>query len=100
MHVSGPQGLQIDHSGNIIIVESGNGTIDIYPPGKRHPSQVISVDIGATQVVLGGNQRTLYYSTYTNHDVYAAAYPGNGFYVKVVTGLQYTQGMALSHESR
>jgi hypothetical protein len=100
MHVSGPQGLQIDHSGNIIVVESGRATVDIFPAGKNHPSQVIPVDSGATQIVLGGNQRNMYYSTYTNHNVYEGVYPGNGFSVKVVTDLQSTQGMALSHESR
>jgi hypothetical protein len=100
MHVSGPQGLQIDHSGNIIVVESGNGTVDIFPPGKNHPSQVVNVDIGATQIVLGGNQRNIYYSTYTNHNVYIGRYPPSTFAVKIGSGLSYTQGMALSHEER
>jgi sugar lactone lactonase YvrE len=100
MHVSGPQGLQIDHSGNIIVVESGNGTVDIFPPGKNHPSKVVNVDIGATQIVLGGNQRNIYYSTYTNHNVYIGPYPPSAFSVKIASGLNYTQGMALSHEER
>jgi hypothetical protein len=100
MHVSSPQGLQIDSAGNIIIVESGNATIDIFPPGKTNPSQVINVDSGATQVALGGNQRNVYYSTYTTHDVYISPYPPGAFRIKIGSGLGYTQGMALSHETR
>ncbi|HEY3676762.1 MAG TPA: hypothetical protein VGK84_12320 [Candidatus Tumulicola sp.] len=100
MNVWAPQGLQIDRSGNIIVVESGSETVDIYPPGKTHPSQVLSVSCCPTQVVLGGNQRNIYYSTYTDHDVYISPYPAGTFRVKVASGLNYTQGMALSHEER
>jgi hypothetical protein len=100
MHVSSPQGLQIDRSGNIIVVESGNGTIDIYPPGKNHPSQVLNTGCCATQVVLGGNQRNIYYSNYADHNVYISPYPPVNFGVKIESGLDYSQGMALSHEER
>jgi hypothetical protein len=100
MNVWAPQGLQIDGDGNIIVVETGNGTIDVYPPGKTQPSQVVGVEPFATQVVLGGNQRTIYYSNYADHDVYAGPYPMEGFGVRLVSGLKYSQGMALSHEER
>jgi hypothetical protein len=100
MNVWAPQGLQIDRSGNIIVVETGNATIDIFPPGKTHPSQVVNTDPFTTQIVLGGNQRNIYYSNYADHNVYFSAYPPGGFREKVVTGLDYSQGMALSHEER
>jgi hypothetical protein len=100
MHVWAPQGLQIDHSGNIIVVETGNGTVDIFPPGKKHPSQVLNTGVFTTQVVLGGNQRNIYYSNYADHNVYISPYPPGDFRLKVATGLDYSQGMALSHEER
>lgn len=100
MHVSSPQGLQIDRSGNIIVVESGNGTVDVFPPGKNHPSQVVNTGCCATQIVLGGNQRNIYYSNYADHNVYISPYPPGDFRVKIESGLDYSQGMALSHEER
>lgn len=100
MHIWAPQGLQIDRSGNIIVVETGNGTVDIFPPGKKEPSQVVNTGVFTTQIVLGGNQRNIYYSNYADHNIYISPYPPGAFQLKVATGLDYSQGMALSHEER
>ena len=38
-----PQGLLVDHAGNIIVVESTQDRIDVFPPGATTPSVTLSI---------------------------------------------------------
>lgn len=101
MQLTQPQALQLDHSGNIIVVETGGKqVVDIFPPGSTSPSQVIKADYGVTQVVLRAAEENMYVSNFQNGDVYISHYPPGEFQSKIETGLHGVQGMALSNEER
>jgi hypothetical protein len=101
MQLDEPQGLQIDHSGNILVVETGSKqVVDIFPPGSTSPSQVIQATGGVTQVVLRAAGDNMYVSNWATDDVYISHYPPGEFQVKIKTGLGGVQGMALSNEAR
>jgi hypothetical protein len=96
-----PQGLQLDKAGNILVVETGSKqVIDVFPPGKRTPSEVVQAGDGVTQVVLQEANNALYVSNFRTNDVYVSAYPRGQFEVKDATGTGGVQGMALSNEER
>ena len=101
MQLVEPQGLQLDKSGNILVVETGSKqVVDIFPPGKRTPSDVVQAGDGVTQVVLQEANNALYVSNFRTNDVYVSAYPPEQFAVKDATGTGGVQGMALSNEER
>jgi DNA-binding beta-propeller fold protein YncE len=96
-----PQGLQLDHSGNILVVETGGKqVVDIFPPGSQSPSQVVQATNGVTQVVLREAEDNMYVSNFANDNIYISHYPPGEFQLKVDTGLRGVQGMALSNEER
>jgi hypothetical protein len=100
MHLLGPQGLQLDRSGNIIVVESGNGTIDMFRPGSKRPFQVVQAGPWVTQIALTRAEHNIFYSNYRDSTVYVSRYPQGQFQLKISTGLMSVQGMALSNEAR
>jgi hypothetical protein len=100
MHLAGPQGLQLDRSGNIIVVESGNGTIDMFQPGEKKPFQVVQASPWVTQIALTRAEHNIFYSNYRDSTVYVSRYPQGQFQLKIDTGLMNVQGMALSNEAR
>ncbi|HXM08006.1 MAG TPA: hypothetical protein VN936_11095 [Candidatus Acidoferrum sp.] len=100
MHLEGPQGLQLDRLGNIIVAESGNGTIDMFRPGGKRPFQVVQASPWVTQVALTRAEHNIFYSNYRDSTVYVSRYPQDQFRLKLDSGLMSMQGMALSNEAR
>jgi DNA-binding beta-propeller fold protein YncE len=96
-----PQGLQLDHSGNILVVETGSKqVVDIFAPGSQSPSQVVQSPNGVTQVVLRDAGDNMYVSNFATDNVYISHYPPGELQLKIDTGLNGVQGMALSNEER
>ncbi len=101
MQLDQPQGLQVDHSGNILVVETGGKqVVDIFPPGSQSPSQVVQAAFGVTQVVLREAGDNMYVSNFANDNVYISHYPPGELQLKIDTGLNGVQGMALSNGAR
>jgi hypothetical protein len=101
MNLDSPQALQLDRSGNILVVETGSTqAIAVFPPGTTSPSQVIHVDVGVTQIVLSESEKYIYMSNYANGDVYCSPYPQVHFHKKIAEQLTSVEGMALSNEAR
>ncbi|MGA8532803.1 MAG: hypothetical protein WB615_01700 [Candidatus Tumulicola sp.] len=99
MRLNQPQGLQLDHSGNILVAETGGKhVVDVFPPGKKSPSQVVKAAFGVTQIVLREANEQMYVSNYNNDYVYISPYPPGKFRVKIETNSYGVQGMALSNE--
>jgi hypothetical protein len=99
MQLDQPQGLQLDHSGNILVVESGKGAVDIFPPGSTSPSQIVEAGLGVTQVVLREAGDDMYVSNWKTGNVYISHYPPGEFQPKIETD-SGMQGIALSNEER
>jgi hypothetical protein len=101
MQLVGPQGLQLDRAGNILVVETNSKqVVDIFPPGTTTPSKVLSVANGVTQIVLREAEENMYISNFFNVSVYISHYPPGKFQPKIEAGLSRVQGMALSNEER
>jgi hypothetical protein len=99
MQLTQPQGLQLDHSGNILVVETGNKqVVDIFPPGKTLPSKVVPATDGVTQVVLREANENMYVSNFIKNNVYISPYPPGQFQQKLEAGVGGVQGMAASNE--
>ena len=99
MRLNQPQGIQLDHSGNILVVETGGKhVVDVFPPGKKSPSQVVKAAYGVTQIVLREANEQMYVSNYNNDYVYISRYPPGEFQPKIKTNAYGVQGMALSNE--
>jgi DNA-binding beta-propeller fold protein YncE len=99
MQISQPQGLQLDHAGNILVVDTGKEVLDIFRPHRTSPSQVIQAGDGATQVVLREANDNMYLSDYRDGSVYISHYPPGQFELEFDTD-SGAQGMALSNEER
>lgn len=99
MKLDRPQGLQLDHSGDILVVESGREVVDIYPPDRRTPSQIVQAGEGVTQVVLREAEDNMYVSNFATTDIDISHYPPGEFQLKIDTGVGI-EGMALSNEER
>jgi len=98
MQIVAPQGLQLDHSGNILVVETDNKQdVEVFPPGSQTPSQVITVTDGVEQIVLREAQEQMYVSNFLNGSVYVSPYPAANFQLKIDSGFGGIQGMALSN---
>jgi hypothetical protein len=99
MQLTQPQGLQLDHSGNILVVETGDKqVVDIFLPGSTSPSKVVQAADGVTQVVLREANENMYVSNFHNNSVYISPYPPGEFQRKLGAGAVRVQGMALSNE--
>jgi hypothetical protein len=99
MRLNQPQGLQLDHSGNILVVETGGKhVVDIFTPGEKSPSQVVKAANGVTQIVLREANEQMYVSNYNNDYVYVSHYLPGKFQPKLETSAYNVQGMALSNE--
>ncbi|MEO7201053.1 MAG: hypothetical protein ABI431_00365 [Candidatus Tumulicola sp.] len=101
MQLIQPQAVQLDHSGNILVVETGGKqVVDVFPPRSQSPSQVVQASNGVTLVVLREAEDNMYVSNFANDNVYISHYPPGDFQLKIDTGLGGVQGMALSNEER
>jgi hypothetical protein len=99
MQLDQPQGLQLDHLGNILVVDTGKDVVDIFPPGSQTPSQVVAAGFGVTQVVLREAGNNMYVSDWNNGIVSISHYPPGKFQPKIETN-DGMQGIALSNEER
>jgi hypothetical protein len=101
MQLVEPQGLQLDRSGNILVVETGDKqVVDIFSPGSKTPSKVVQAPYGVTQVVLQEANELMYVSSFSESSVYVSPYPPGQFEVKDSTGYYGVQGVAVSNEER
>lgn len=77
LDLPGGNAIEVDHSGNIILVNGGD--IDYYPPGSTTPSKSVPVTGGSVfSLSLSGNNKTLYASVDTSAGpfvVESVAYP-------------------------
>jgi hypothetical protein len=76
MVIDRPQGLVVDSSGNLVVVESVLNNIKVFPPGATTPSVTINLEgIGhLAQLAMQKSQKTLYVSS-ENGYVYSMPYP-------------------------
>ncbi len=76
MTIDQPQGLLVDHAGNIIVVESATDRIDEFPPGATTPSVTVTVSgIGnLAELAMQNSETTLWVSSQAGY-VYSMPYP-------------------------
>ena len=79
-----PGAIAVDKSGNIILVDSGANTIDVFPAGKTQPSKTIPVTSG-TAFALTLNK--------SENEIYVTVDVTGGF---IVQQLAYPNGTSLS----
>lgn len=73
------QGLAVDTSGNILIVDGTANTFDVFPPGKTRPSKAIPFSGTPDGLALNAAQT----------EVYLSENQGNSSYIQ---GLAYPDG--------
>lgn len=59
MPLDQPQGLIVDSSGNILVVESGSGRIDVFPPGQQTPSLEVPIPETPNQIAIRQSEASL-----------------------------------------
>jgi hypothetical protein len=71
-----PQGLLVDHAGNIIVVESTQDRIDVFPPGATTPSVTVSIfgSHDLAELAMQNNETTLWVCSEGGY-VYSMPYP-------------------------
>jgi hypothetical protein len=71
-----PQGLLVDHAGNVIVVESAADRIDVFPPGATTPSVTVTISgIGnLAELAMQNSETTLWVSSEGGY-VYSMPYP-------------------------
>jgi hypothetical protein len=77
MTIDQPQGLLVDSSGNIVVVQSALNNIEVFPPGATTPSVTVNFSTGGShlaQLAWQNNQTTLWVSTEAGY-VYSMPYP-------------------------
>ena len=76
IRIDQPQGLLVDSSGNIIVVESAADRIDVFPPGAKTPSVTVTISgIGNLgQLAMQNSETTLWVSSQGGY-VYSMPYP-------------------------
>jgi hypothetical protein len=76
MTISQPQGLLVDGTANIVVVESTAERIDVFPPGATIPSVTVTVSgIGSlAQLAMQNSETTLWVSSEAGF-VYSMPYP-------------------------
>jgi hypothetical protein len=84
LDVRAPGALEVDKSGNIIIIDSSANTVDIFPAGQTEPSAKIAVTAGAPAALTLNRQET---------EVFASVDVPGGF---IVQQLDYPNGTSLT----
>jgi DNA-binding beta-propeller fold protein YncE len=76
MTIDQPQGLLVDSAGNIVVAESADGDIKVFPPGATTPSVTVTVSgIGhLAQLAMQNSETTLWVSSEGGY-VYSMPYP-------------------------
>ncbi len=76
--IGGSGGIEVDKSGNIIIIDTSVPSIDVFPAGQTKPSKQVDVTTGDPFALsLSGNEKTVYVSVGegSNFIIQALAYP-------------------------
>jgi hypothetical protein len=88
LNIGVPTGIEVDHSGNLIVLDGSNHDIDIFPAGQTQPSKQIKVSSGLPVALsLSKNEKRLYVS------VAPEGTSGSTFLIQT---LAYPHGMTLS----
>lgn len=97
MKLTAPQGVAVDPSGNILVVETqGFNRVDVFAPGHTTPSITRKVPSTPTGIALGVLEQRLYTSTLSS-TVYISGYPSlEGILLKTDDSLYGVQGLAVS----
>lgn len=78
MTINQPQGLLLDNAGNLVVVESENQDIKVFPPGASTPSLTLNLyDLGTgnlAQLAMQNSETKLWVSTEGGY-VYSMPYP-------------------------
>jgi hypothetical protein len=75
MALDQPQGVIVDSSGNILVVESGYGRVDVFPPGQQKPSLEVPISNGPNQLAIRLNRKPNLFIAAEGGTVYGAPYP-------------------------
>jgi len=94
-----PEGLIVDNSGNILVVESGANRLDLFPPGATKPSRELSGVTGQflKELAIDANENELYVSSSSQILRSAYPFPKNGGLGTWYVLAYYVQGIALSN---
>lgn len=86
LNIGSPEAIEVDHSGNLIVLDWSNSDIDVFPAGQTQPSKQISVTSGFPFAFsLSKNEKQLYVSLDAT----------SGFIVQM---LAYPNGTTLSNK--
>jgi hypothetical protein len=94
--------LEVDRSGNIIIIDFNSNMIDIFPPGQTTPSKQIAVTAGTPFALsLNGAETTLYASVEASGGfiVQDVAYPDGTTMENTITALDGNWPIAVSPDA-
>jgi hypothetical protein len=86
LNVGSPGALEVDKSGNIIVLDDSSDTIDYIPAGQTNPSKKISVTGFPFGLALSKDNKTLYVSVETSAGPF------------VVQDIPYPNGTSLSNK--
>lgn len=86
LNIGSPEAIEVDHSGNLIVLDWSNSDIDVFPAGQTQPSKQITVTSGFPFAFsLSKNEKQLYVSVDAS----------SGFIIQV---LAYPNGTTLSNK--
>jgi len=86
LNVGSPGALEVDKSGNIIVLDDSSDTIDYIPAGQTNPSKKISVTGFPFGLALSKDNKTLYVSVETSAGPF------------VIADIAYPNGTSLSNK--
>jgi hypothetical protein len=98
MALNQPQGLVVDNDGNILVVESTSGRVDVFPPGQQTPSVEVPIPNTPNQLAIQETDANLFVAA-EGGAVYGSRYPFQKHprvYVKDEVD-ELIQGVALSN---
>ena len=86
LNIGSPEAIEVDHAGNLIVLDWSNSDIDVFPAGQTQPSKQISVTSGFPFAFsLSKSEKQLYVSVDAT----------SGFIVQL---LAYPKGTTLSNK--
>lgn len=83
LNIGSPGALEVDKSGNIIIIDASANTIDVFPAGQTSPSEKIAVTAGTPFALTLNKKET---------EVFASVEVSGGF---IVQQLDYPKGTSM-----
>ncbi|HEY6325341.1 MAG TPA: hypothetical protein VIW73_02350 [Candidatus Cybelea sp.] len=102
MTINQPQGLVVDSSGNIVVVESASDDIKVFPPGTTTPSVTLNLSTAyrrsLAQLAMQNSETTLWVST-EGGEVLSMPYPltASTKAAEYEQGKVFSNGIAVTH---